>query len=223
MATLEFFCWSWCSRATHAPSNLQAGKAGYGVPARPRPARPTMQKSADAEASATRQHRVRRRSAPGRVDLGAYRIADPEAFGRNVLRLMEEGQKVLNGFLERARGATGAYTAASEWTEAAKLFSEITQPWMAEPAKAGRGAGGAVQPVHAAHGAHRRARHGRGGAAGGRAGAGRQPLQRPGVEPQPLLRLLEAGLSHHGALARGACWTRPRVSTSARASGRTST
>jgi polyhydroxyalkanoate synthase len=76
-------------------------------------------------------------SKPGapEIDLGAYRIADPEAFGRNVLRLMEEGQKVLNGFLDRAGGATGPFTAASEWTEAAKLFSEIAQPWMADPAK----------------------------------------------------------------------------------------
>ncbi len=32
---------------------------------------------------------------PAEFDLGAYRIADPEAFGRNMLRLMEEGQKVM--------------------------------------------------------------------------------------------------------------------------------
>ena len=76
-----------------------------------------------------------RQPSPPEIDLGAYRIADPEAFGRNVLRLMEEGQKVLNGFLERARGATGPYTAASEWPEAARLFSEIAQPWMADPAR----------------------------------------------------------------------------------------
>jgi len=71
----------------------------------------------------------------GRADLGAYRIADPEAFGRNVLRLMEEGQKVFNELLERAQGASGGYTATGDWSEAAKLFSEIAQPWMAEPAK----------------------------------------------------------------------------------------
>jgi polyhydroxyalkanoate synthase len=69
------------------------------------------------------------------VDLGAYRIADPEAFGRNVLRLMAEGQKVFNGFLERAKTAPGTYTATGDWTEAARLFSEIAQPWMAEPAR----------------------------------------------------------------------------------------
>jgi polyhydroxyalkanoate synthase len=72
---------------------------------------------------------------PTEIDLGAYRIADPEAFGRNVLRLMEEGQRVWNGFLDRARTANGPYASATEMTEAAKLFSEIAQPWMAEPAR----------------------------------------------------------------------------------------
>ena len=71
------------------------------------------------------------------------------------------------------------------------------------PCKAHRGAGGAVQPIHAAYDAHRRARHGQAGVPGCRAGAGRQPLQRSGVEPQPLLRFLEADLSHHDALAGG--------------------
>jgi polyhydroxyalkanoate synthase len=75
------------------------------------------------------------KSVPPVIDLAAYRIADPEAFGRNVLRLMEEGQRVWNGLLDRAQGATGPYSTASEWTEAAKLFSEIAQPWMTDPAK----------------------------------------------------------------------------------------
>jgi polyhydroxyalkanoate synthase subunit PhaC len=72
---------------------------------------------------------------PQAVDLGAYRIADPEAFGRNVLRLMEESQKVLNEFLEHARSPAGPYATAGEWTEATKLFSDIALPWMADPAK----------------------------------------------------------------------------------------
>jgi polyhydroxyalkanoate synthase len=76
-----------------------------------------------------------KRAVAAEVDLGAYRIADPEAFGRNMLRLMEEGQKAMSGFLERAQGSTGPYSAASEMTDAAKLFSEIMQPWMAEPAR----------------------------------------------------------------------------------------
>jgi len=72
---------------------------------------------------------------PAEIDLGAYRIADPEAFGRNMLRLMEEGQKVMSGLLERVDGKTGPFSAATEMTDAAKLFSEIAQPWMTEPAK----------------------------------------------------------------------------------------
>ena len=72
---------------------------------------------------------------PAEFDLGAYRIADPEAFGRNMLRLMEEGQKAMAGFLERANGVASPYSTATELTDAGKLFSEIVQPWMADPAK----------------------------------------------------------------------------------------
>ena len=72
---------------------------------------------------------------PAEFDLGAYRIADPEAFGRNMLRLMEEGQKAMAGFLERANGVAGPYSTATELTDAGKLFSEIAQPWLADPAK----------------------------------------------------------------------------------------
>jgi polyhydroxyalkanoate synthase subunit PhaC len=72
---------------------------------------------------------------PAEIDLGAYRIADPEAFGRNMLRLMEEGQRVMSGLLERVDGKTGPFSAATEMTDAGKLFSEIAQPWMTEPAK----------------------------------------------------------------------------------------
>ena len=76
-----------------------------------------------------------RKPVPSEFDLGAYRIADPEAFGRNMLRLMEEGQKALHGFIERADPKTGPYGTASEMTDAAKLFSEVAQPWLANPAK----------------------------------------------------------------------------------------
>jgi poly[(R)-3-hydroxyalkanoate] polymerase subunit PhaC len=66
------------------------------------------------------------------VDLGAYRIADPEAFGRNILRLMEEGTKALNGFLDLSK-ATPAPSVV-DWMEAAKLFQAVAQPWVAQPA-----------------------------------------------------------------------------------------
>jgi polyhydroxyalkanoate synthase len=71
----------------------------------------------------------------GQVDLGAYRIADPEAFGRNILRLMEEGTKALSGLLGRAQGAPGPQMAANEWTETSRLFHAVAQPWLADPAK----------------------------------------------------------------------------------------
>ncbi len=67
------------------------------------------------------------------TDLGAYRIADPEAFGRNFLRMMEEGTRAMQGLLERAKEASSP--TPSEWIETAKLLSQIAQPWMADPAK----------------------------------------------------------------------------------------
>jgi polyhydroxyalkanoate synthase subunit PhaC len=69
------------------------------------------------------------------VDLGAYRIANPEEFGRNMLRLMEEGQKAMSGFLARADGKSGPFSSATEVTDATKLFSEIAQPWVTDPGK----------------------------------------------------------------------------------------
>ena len=69
------------------------------------------------------------------VDLGAYRIVDPEAFGRNFLRMMEEATRAMHGLLERAQSAAGPHTLANEWTEAGKLFSAVMQPWLTEPAK----------------------------------------------------------------------------------------
>ena len=69
------------------------------------------------------------------IDFSAYRVADPEEFSRNMLRLMEEGGKVMAGFLERADGKTSPFAAASEMTDAAKLFGEIAQSWMKDPAK----------------------------------------------------------------------------------------
>jgi polyhydroxyalkanoate synthase len=76
-----------------------------------------------------------RKPVPSEMDLGAYRIADPETFGRNMLRLMEEGQRALQGLLERADPKNGPYGAAAEMTDAAKLFSEVAQPWLTNPAR----------------------------------------------------------------------------------------
>src|SRR6185436_18782470 len=73
------------------------------------------------------------RAVPFEVDFGAYRIADPEEFNRNMLRLVEEGSKALSGYLERANGKSPA--AAGDFTEASKLFGEIAQSWLGDPGK----------------------------------------------------------------------------------------
>jgi polyhydroxyalkanoate synthase len=72
---------------------------------------------------------------PAEIDFTAYRVADPEAFSRNMLKLVEEGGKVLSGLMERSNGNGGPYSLASEITEAGKLFAEIAQHWMTDPAK----------------------------------------------------------------------------------------
>ncbi|MBO0740110.1 MAG: class I poly(R)-hydroxyalkanoic acid synthase [Hyphomicrobiaceae bacterium] len=53
-----------------------------------------------------------------------------------MLKLMEEGGRVLSGLLERSNG-NGTYSFSSEITEATKLFSEVAQHWLADPGKAG--------------------------------------------------------------------------------------
>jgi polyhydroxyalkanoate synthase subunit PhaC len=72
---------------------------------------------------------------PVEIDFSAYRVANPEEFGRNMLKLMEEGGKVLSGFLERTNGNSGPYSMASETTEALKLFVEIAQHWLGDSSK----------------------------------------------------------------------------------------
>ena len=72
---------------------------------------------------------------PAEIDFAAYRIADPEEFGRNMLRLTEAAGKAMTGFLERSNGNTGPFSLVSEATEAAKLFAEIAQHWLADPGK----------------------------------------------------------------------------------------
>jgi len=72
---------------------------------------------------------------PAEIDFAQYRIANPEEFSRNMLKLMEEGGRVLSGLLERSNG-NGPYSFSSEITEATKLFSEVAQHWLADPGKA---------------------------------------------------------------------------------------
>ena len=72
---------------------------------------------------------------PTEVDLGAYRIVDPEAFGRNFLRMMEEATRAMHGLLERAQRTGGPHSLANDWTEAGRLLTAVMQPWLMEPAR----------------------------------------------------------------------------------------
>src|SRR5215831_12819735 len=75
------------------------------------------------------------RPIPMSIDLAAYRIGNPEEFGRNMLRLMEDGGRVMSGLLERANGKISPMSAASDMAEAGRLFGEIAQHWVAAPGK----------------------------------------------------------------------------------------
>ena len=83
---------------------------------------------------------------PAEINFGAYCVADPEAFSRNMLKLAEEGGKALSGFIERSSDMGGGpYSLTSEFTEATKLFSEIAQHWMTDPAKLASAQGDLLQ------------------------------------------------------------------------------
>src|SRR4051812_30989046 len=57
-----------------------------------------------------------------------------EAPARNMMRLFDEGAKVLGSLAERGNGA-GPYSIAAEAGEATKLLGEIARHWVSEPAK----------------------------------------------------------------------------------------
>lgn len=68
---------------------------------------------------------------------GAYDIADPAAFVRNMTRLAEEGGKLMAGLAGRtggANGQTGPYSLSGELTEATKLFGAVASQWARDPA-----------------------------------------------------------------------------------------
>ena len=132
------------------------------------------------------------------IDFAAYRINDPEEFGRNMLKLMEEGAKVMSGLIERAEGKISP--TASEVTDATKLFSEISQHWLADPTKLVEAQGNLVRDFMQLAGATTQRMLGGRSAGSGRARGRRQSFQGPGLEPQSILRLLEAILPHHHTL-----------------------
>jgi poly[(R)-3-hydroxyalkanoate] polymerase subunit PhaC len=57
-----------------------------------------------------------------------------DTLARNMVRLFDEGAKVLGNLAERGNGA-GPYSMASEAGEATKLLGEIARQWVSEPGK----------------------------------------------------------------------------------------
>src|SRR5215468_6668061 len=69
---------------------------------------------------------------PAHIEFADYRIADPEEFNRNMLRVIEAGSTVLTGLLERSEAKAPFSTA--DMLEAGRLFSEVAQFWIGNPA-----------------------------------------------------------------------------------------
>ncbi len=65
--------------------------------------------------------------------MSAYQVQDPETFARNMLKVMEESQKVMGGLLDRSDDEVGPYSASHELVEASKTMADIWQVWLQNP------------------------------------------------------------------------------------------
>ena len=119
-----------------------------------------------------------------------------------MLQLLEEGSQVLSGFLERSNGKVGPLSTASELTDAAKLFIEVAQSWASDPAKLAETQGELARDFLQLAGATSQRLMGAEAPPVAEPEPGDNRFKDPEWEQQPLLRLLEAVLSHHHALAR---------------------
>jgi len=69
------------------------------------------------------------------ADNPAYKIMNAEELSLNLLRLFEQGGRVLSEFIERADTKSGPYSAAAEITEATNTLTDLTRLWFADPAR----------------------------------------------------------------------------------------
>ena len=65
----------------------------------------------------------------------AYKIGNAEELSLNLLRLYEQGGRVLTEFIERADTKVGPYSAAAEITEATNTLSDLARLWLTDPTK----------------------------------------------------------------------------------------
>jgi polyhydroxyalkanoate synthase subunit PhaC len=76
-------------------------------------------------------------SGPKPADLPAadYRVSDPDEFARNMLRMIEDAGKFVTGIIERTQPQGGAGGGAGDVMDTTKTLTELSQAWMADPAK----------------------------------------------------------------------------------------
>ncbi len=65
----------------------------------------------------------------------SYQINNPEEFSRNIVRLFEEGNKVVNAFMQKPSSQSGPYSGANELAQAAKTLGTVLQNWLQDPAR----------------------------------------------------------------------------------------
>ncbi len=71
-----------------------------------------------------------------RVDWTQYMVNDPEAFTRNMVRLVEEGGKAWAALIERSEKSNGAMSPPSDMNEATHIVGEIMRQWFSDPVRA---------------------------------------------------------------------------------------
>jgi polyhydroxyalkanoate synthase len=70
-----------------------------------------------------------------RSDATAYKLGNPEELALNLLKLFEQGGKVMAQLAERADTRLGPYSGVNEMAEAAKAMGEIARYWFGDPAR----------------------------------------------------------------------------------------
>ena len=81
------------------------------------------------------------KSSATRVDWTQYMVNDPEAFARNMVRLVEEGGKAWSALIERSEKTGGALSQPGDVNEATHIVGEIMRQWFSDPVRAAESQG----------------------------------------------------------------------------------
>jgi polyhydroxyalkanoate synthase len=73
--------------------------------------------------------------APQALPWSSYMVHDPEAFARNMVRLVEEGGKAWSALMERSEKMGGSYGPSSEVNEATQIVGEVARQWFSDPVR----------------------------------------------------------------------------------------